>query len=302
MKTHRKLTSILTLGVMVGCGGDSSRGSFSDSANDSAVNGSITADPSSEPTIGNITMPTTELIPTTEPTPTTELTEPLDPSNPDSGVSTRDDGTTTGDGTTVSLSSTTTINDTMTSSSMTTSNDTAHVSTDTTAETDTDGQGVDVLANPLDPDIGMNEYAGGLIDDNWKTDEYVQAHAGTAAFGSANGNGMGTFVGLGLKKNLGGIVEKKTYKVSFYVTMYLEGLSGIELADFSTLRIGGPAGVVKWTSTPTPGVEDEWVLWTGTYEPAESDLGGPFYFEAIFDLDAQHAVGFDGMVSAVPLP
>jgi hypothetical protein len=164
------------------------------------------------------------------------------------------------------------------------------------------GQGADGLMNLFDPLIGENMYTGGLSDGNWETAPYVQHNAGVTAFGSANGNAAGSFPGLGLTKNLGGAVADTPYEVSFFVTMYIAGYQGIELADFSTLRIGGPAGVVEWTDTPTPTVEDEWVQWTGTYTPAPADIGGPFFFEMVFDLDAMHAVGFDGVVSAVPVP
>jgi|JI10StandDraft_1071094.scaffolds.fasta_scaffold04989_6 hypothetical protein len=55
MKTYRTLTSILTLGVMVSCGSDNSR---DPATNDTAALTSVTlsTDPGTEPTTGNITM------------------------------------------------------------------------------------------------------------------------------------------------------------------------------------------------------------------------------------------------------
>ncbi|MCY0989686.1 hypothetical protein OV203_21285 [Nannocystis sp. ILAH1] len=210
--------------------------------------------------------------------------------------------TSTSDGTTGSSDDTSSSTEASTSTSDETTGTAAGSETTTASESTGDtGQGVNVLMNPFDLAPGMNTYVGGLSDDNWGT-ELAQPNAGGSFFGSANGNQMGSFAGLGLTKDLGGVVEDTTYEVSFFVTMYVAGFSGIELADFSTLRIGGPGGMVEWTSTPTPTVEDEWVQWTGMYTPAPADLGGPFIFEMVFDLDAQHAVGFDGVVSAVPLP
>jgi hypothetical protein len=52
MKTYETLTSILALGVMVSCGNGGTRTSLSDSATDSGVNSSLTADPAT----GNFTM------------------------------------------------------------------------------------------------------------------------------------------------------------------------------------------------------------------------------------------------------
>lgn len=248
-------------------------------------------------------------------TPTTGGTGEVSDTQDDDGTASLS-GTGTGGSTSGATSSSSTTDEVSgstgdTSSATSTSTSTGDETAGTTTESETTsagestgetGEGVDVLMNLFDLAPGMNVYAGGLNDGNWDTAEYVQANAGGMAFGSANGNPNGTFAGLGLTKDLGGVVEDTTYEVSFFVTMYFAGYQGIELADFSTLRIGGPAGTVEWTDTPTPVVEDQWVKWTGTYTPAPADVGGPFFFEVVFDLDAMHAVGFDGVVSAVPLP
>ena len=55
-----------------------------------------------------------------------------------------------------------------------------------------------------------------------------------------------------------------------------------------------------WTSTVTPTTEDVWIKWTGTYTPVAGDVGGPFYFEATFDLGAKHSIGIDGPITAMP--
>jgi len=58
---------------------------------------------------------------------------------------------------------------------------------------------------------------------------------------------------------------------------------------------------MTWTDTPVPSVADVWVKWTGTYTPAPSDVGQPFHFEAIFNLDGMHSIGIDGPIVAEPL-
>ena len=79
---------------------------------------------------------------------------------------------------------------------------------------------------------------------------------------------------------------------------------GWSLLDFSSLGIGGVSGTMIWTTTPTPVVDAEWVQWTGLYTPSAADVGQPFIFEAIFDLDGRHAVAIDGpiTISAGPGP
>ena len=289
-RTMRSAVRIAGLVAMLSACGENGGGTVSASATGSQT------DPGTDTTV--------------TPTPTTGVTGEASDTQDDggtaslsatgTGASTSSSSTT--DGTTGSSDDTSSSTEASTSTSDETTGTAAGSETTTASESTGDtGQGVDVLINPFDLAPGMNTYIGGLNDDNWST-EFVQPNAGVAFFGSANSNQMGSFAGLGLTKDLGGVVEDTTYEVSFFVTMYIAGFSGIELADFSTLRIGGPGAMVEWTSTPTPTVEDEWVQWTGTYTPAPADLGGPFIFEMVFDLDAQHAVGFDGVVSAVPLP
>lgn len=282
----RRAAGIVGLVVMLSACGDNGGGTVSASATGSQT------DPGADTTV--------------TPTPTTGVTgEASDTQGDDGTASLSASGTSsssTTDGTTGSSDDTSSSTAASTSTSDETTGTAAGSETTTASESTGDtGQGADVLMNPFDLASGMNEYVGGLNDDNWVT-EFVQPNAGVAFFGSANGNQMGSFAGIGLTKDLGGVVEDTTYEVSLFVTMYIAGFAGIELADFSTLRIGGPGGMVEWTSTPTPAVEGEWVQWTGTYTPAPADLGGPFIFQMVFDLDAQHAVGFDGVVSAVPLP
>jgi len=295
------LLALSFVSFLPACGGGTNSGTESDGNGDS--NGTVSASAT-----GSQTDPGTDT--TVTPTPTTGVTgEASDTQDDDgtaslsaTGTGTSTSSSSTTDGTTGSSDDTSSSTEASTSTSDETTGTAAGSETTTASESTGDtGQGVDVLMNPFDLGPGMNTYVGGLNDDNWGT-EFVQPNAGGAYFGSANGNQMGSLAGLGLTKDLGGVVEDTTYEVSFFVTMYIAGFSGIELADFSTLRIGGPGGMVEWTSTPTPTVEDEWVQWTGTYTPAPADLGGPFIFEMVFDLDAQHAVGFDGVVSAVPLP
>ena len=289
-RTRRSAARIVALAAMLSACGEDGGGTVSGSAT------------------GSQTEPGTDT--TVTPTPTTGGTgEASDTQDDDGTASMSATGTgastsasSTTDGTTGPIDATSSSTEASTSTSDETTGTTTGGETTTASESTGDtGPGLEVLMNPFDLAPGMNTYVGGLTDENWST-EYVQPNAGVAFFGSANGNQMGSFAGLGLTKDLGGVVEDTPYEVSFFVTMYIAGYSGIELADFSTLRIGGPGGMVEWTSTPTPTVEDEWVQWTGTYTPAPADLGGPFIFEMVFDLDAQHAVGFDGVVSAVPLP
>ena len=151
--------------------------------------------------------------------------------------------------------------------------------------------------NVFDRTSGSNVYQGGLNDANWIGPMFgVNPNSGAEFLASANGNPSGTFQGLGITKELGGSIENQPYFVSFFITKYSTNLelSGVEYADFSLLRIGGLGGTMVWTSTPTPQVDAEWLEWTGIYTPTAADVGQPFVFEAIFDLDARHSVGIDG--------
>ena len=90
------------------------------------------------------------------------------------------------------------------------------------------------------------------------------------------------------------------YTVSFYIARNLN-LQPVSLADFSILTIGGPNGSVLWTSTPTPVNNGQWYQWTGTYTPALSDVGGPFSFNAKWNLNSMHSIALDGTIQ-VPEP
>ncbi|MDC0721178.1 hypothetical protein [Nannocystis bainbridge] len=295
--------ALSSISFLPACGVDGGGSDSGTQGESSGTVGASTTGPQTDPGTDTTVTPTTGITDGASDTQDTDGTASLSATGtgaPTSSSSTTDETSGTSDDTSSSTEASST--EASTSTTDDTTGTTADSETTTTSEStgDTD-PGAEVLMNPFDLAPGMNTYVGGLNDENWTT-EFAQPNAGRTFFASGNGNQMGSFVGLGLTKDLGGVVEDTTYEVSFFVTMDLAGFSGIELADFSTLRIGGPAGMVEWTSTPTPTVEDEWVQWTGTYTPAPADLGGPFIFEMVFDLDAQHSVGFDGVVSAVPLP
>jgi hypothetical protein len=167
--------------------------------------------------------------------------------------------------------------------------------------------GLDAGVVPFALDVLFDNSGGqitysGLNASNWSADpQYTLPHSGAEAILSANGNATGTFANIGVSKVLGGSIENRPYRVSFWVVQYYPGLSGIQLADFSALKIGGPGGTMTWTDTPVPSVPDVWVKWTGTYTPAASDIGKPFHFEAVFNLDGMHSIGIDGPIVAEPL-
>ena len=152
------------------------------------------------------------------------------------------------------------------------------------------------LHTDFDKANGANTYAGGLADDNWANPSSygLSAHAGTEAFMSANGTASTVFSDIGIEKTLGGIIEDKTYDVSFYMATYGTG-AGISFSDFSVLYIGGAAGTTTWNVTPTA-TGATWVKWSGTYTPGAADIGQPFVFKAIFDLNPQTAIALDGTI------
>jgi hypothetical protein len=158
--------------------------------------------------------------------------------------------------------------------------------------------GAEVL-NVFDLNTGANQYYGGFGSGNWVTGPFsgVVPNAGTDQFLSFYGGPGPTLNGIGLTKDLGGVVTSGTYAISFFITKY-EGGQPIEFADFTSLRIGGPLGVVTWISTPTPTTDGEWVEWSGTYVADPGDVGGPFYFQAIFNFPEGHSIGLDGPVTA----
>lgn len=157
------------------------------------------------------------------------------------------------------------------------------------------------LRDDFDEMPGANAYLGGLDAENWVEDQYITPHAGTQVFASGNGNASTTFPDLGITKELGGSIGAGPYGVSFFVAVDLENSMGVELSDFSELWIGGPAGTMEWVSTPQPTSEDVWVEWQGVYTPAAEEVGTPFRFHAVFDLDGEHSVSIDGPVTASEL-
>jgi hypothetical protein len=156
-----------------------------------------------------------------------------------------------------------------------------------------------IISNDFDESTGANSYSG-ISSSNWyngSTGLGITENAGIEFIASANGNATGTFPNMGITKTLGGTIANHPYRVSFYIAVYNDGalpLVGLEYADFSTLRIGGPNGTVVWDSVPTPTVYGQWVYWSAIYTPDPADIGQPFTFECMFDLDAYHAVGIDG--------
>lgn len=151
----------------------------------------------------------------------------------------------------------------------------------------------------FDETPGANTY-GGLNATNWVTSgTFIDASAGTQWFGSGNGNNN-SFVNLSIKKELGGVVQNQPYTVSFYIAKHETALGAVQLSNFAKLRIGGLAGTVSWTTTPIPPGQGGWVQWVGTYTPDATDVGGPFYFEATFELPGKTTVSFDGPIRAIP--
>ena len=158
--------------------------------------------------------------------------------------------------------------------------------------------GAAAIASDFDEAPGANTYFG-LEASNWVGSSFHAPRAGTQLFASGNGS-PSAFEDLGLMKDLGGKVANQTYKVSFYMVQPDDGQASVELSDFKRLRIGGPAGTLQWTATPTSSGPGQWVQWQGTYTPAPSDVGGPFVFDALFDLASKHSVGLDGPMVAEP--
>ncbi len=142
---------------------------------------------------------------------------------------------------------------------------------------------------------GGNTYVG-LDKENWADPAAsgFSANAGSEVLMSANGNTNIDFNDLAITKTLGGIIEDKTYNVSFYITTYGTG-GGVAFENFSELYIGGATGEMIWDVTPTP-AQNQWVQWTGTYTPNQSDIGQPFVFKAVFDLLRQKSIALDGPI------
>jgi hypothetical protein len=78
-------------------------------------------------------------------------------------------------------------------------------------------------------------------------------------------------------------------------------MSAIEFSDFSSLAIGGPGGTTNWISTPIPIPDGGWVQWSGRYTPSPSDIGQPFQFRMIVDIDSRHSLAIDGPMTATAI-
>ncbi|WP_018342681.1 T9SS type A sorting domain-containing protein [Cytophaga aurantiaca] len=165
-------------------------------------------------------------------------------------------------------------------------------------------EAIQAFSGDFDKATGTNTYAGGLSDGNWTdgTGLGFTAHAGTEVLASANGNISGgtVFNGLGIEKNLGGTIENKIYDVSFYIATY-GGAFGVPFSDFTTLYIGGSAGTMTWTYTPvaSTGTNVQWTQWRGTYTPNAAEIGEPFVFKAVFNLQPSSAIAIDGTIGIV---
>jgi hypothetical protein len=160
-----------------------------------------------------------------------------------------------------------------------------------------------VINDLFDKLNGANIYFD-LNSENWISgSEFdITPNAGIEMFLSANGNSTGTFSNIGIEKTIGGIIENKKYKVSFFISKY-SNLYGMDFSDFLEIKIGGQNGIIIWDTMPTPTIDGQWVKWTGRYTPAISDIGAPFIFKAKFDLDALHSIAIDGpiVVDSIPL-
>ncbi len=131
-------------------------------------------------------------------------------------------------------------------------------------------------------------------------------NSGSQYFESDNGNFNTDFLGLHYAKQLGGVIGSESYAVSFYVaanSLGGQGMSAVPFSDFSELAIGGAAGTMHWLSTPTPGVGQGWVQWSGVYTPSAADIGTPFQFRMTVNIDRRHSLAIDGLMTAsVPEP
>ena len=154
------------------------------------------------------------------------------------------------------------------------------------------------INNVFDKNIGSNTYFGGTGDFNWITFiNGLNPNSGSEFFALGNGSYDEYASNIGINKDLGEQIQDQEYEVSFYVAKY-DNLDGIDFADFSTLIIGGLDGNMSWISTETPTINNQWVQWSGTYTPTASDVGDPFVFKAIFDLDPRHTIAIDGLIVA----
>ena len=171
----------------------------------------------------------------------------------------------------------------------------------------TAGRSEAAIMHPFDRDVGANTYQNGFSDAaNWTTTiDGLTPRAGDNFFGTALAS-PGNYPDVGMTKDLGGLIENTPYEASFYIAKYYgESFTGVQFADFSELRIGGPDGSVEWLETPAPTVRNQWVQWVGRYTPAPGDVGRPFSFEfALAELRLGMSMAIDGPVvtRAVPEP
>jgi len=79
------------------------------------------------------------------------------------------------------------------------------------------------ITNVFDRTSGTNVYFGGLNDANWIGTMFgVTPNAGSEFLASAIATSSPDVQGLGLNKELGGVIENRAYAVSFFVTKYLD--------------------------------------------------------------------------------
>lgn len=158
------------------------------------------------------------------------------------------------------------------------------------------------ITNNFEEVTGDNIYYE-LNSENWNDGETfgLFPNAGSEMLMSANGNENITFEAIGIEKTLGGVIGLTNYRVSFYVSSYLN-MNPITIEDFTTLIIGGHNGTISWDSTPSPELNCEWVKWSGNYVASILDVGEPFIFKAIFNLDSLHSIAIDGPIDILTKP
>jgi hypothetical protein len=129
-------------------------------------------------------------------------------------------------------------------------------------------------------------------------------HSGSQFFESDNGNAAFNFDDERYAKQLGGVIENRPYDVSFYIAAnkLAADIQAVLFSDFDSLAIGGAGGTMMWTATPAPTPGGGWVQWRGTYMPSAADMGTPFQFRMIVDIDARHSLALDGPMMAQYVP
>jgi hypothetical protein len=129
-------------------------------------------------------------------------------------------------------------------------------------------------------------------------------NSGSQFFESDNGNAAFNFDDMRYAKLLGGVIESRSYDVSFYIAAnkLAADFQAVLFSDFDSLAIGGAGGTMTWTSTPAPTPGGGWVQWQGKYTPSPADVGAPFQFRMIVDIDARHSLALDGPMTARYVP